>query len=136
MNEKEIRFSEHAELKLEVLANHDVTIDPNFVIEVVRYPDKLEQEGDKFIAQKRLTDELVLRVVYREFNGEHVTFANPCIAIIPQPPFDKAQDMLLPTVGEGEKNHSKSLSQNWERDLERGQKGDMLPDGVRWKNSG
>ncbi len=44
--------------------------------------------------------------------------------------------MLLPTVGEGEKNHSKSLSQNWERDLERGQKGDMLPDGVRWKNSG
>ena len=69
MNEKEIRFSEHAELKLEVLANHDVTIDPNFVIEVVRYPDKLEQEDDKFIAQKRLTDELVLRVVYREFNA-------------------------------------------------------------------
>jgi hypothetical protein len=35
----------------------------------VRFPDKLEQKDDKFIAQKRLTDELVLRVVYRDFNA-------------------------------------------------------------------
>jgi hypothetical protein len=69
MNEKEIRFSEHAELKLEILASHDVIIDLDFVIEVVRSPDKLEQADDKLIAQKRLTDELVLRVVYRDFNA-------------------------------------------------------------------
>jgi hypothetical protein len=53
MNEKEIRFSEHAELKLEILASHDVIIDLDFVIEVVRSPEKLEQADDKLIAQKR-----------------------------------------------------------------------------------
>ncbi len=39
---KEIRFSDHAQLKMEVLASHEVTIDPDFVIETVRLPDKLE----------------------------------------------------------------------------------------------
>ena len=67
---KEIRFSDHAKLKMEILANHTVTIDPNFVIETVRSPDKLETgEEDKLIAQKRLNETLVLRVVYREFNA-------------------------------------------------------------------
>ncbi|MCY7284107.1 MAG: DUF4258 domain-containing protein [Cyanobacteria bacterium CAN_BIN43] len=67
---KEIRFSDHAQLKMEVLTNHAVTIDPNFVIETVQSPDKLEAgEEDKLIAQKGLNEELVLRVVYREFNA-------------------------------------------------------------------
>ena len=66
---KEIRFSDHAQLKMEVLASHATTISPNFVIETVRSPDKLEAgEEDKLIAQKRLCENLVLRVVYREFN--------------------------------------------------------------------
>jgi len=52
------------------LPNHAVTIDPNFVIETVQSPDKLEAgEEDKLIAQKGLNEELVLRVVYREFNA-------------------------------------------------------------------
>ncbi len=67
---KEIRFSDHAQLKLEVLASHEISIDQNFVIETVRSPDKLETgEVDKLIAQKRLAENLVLRVVYREFNA-------------------------------------------------------------------
>jgi len=67
---KEIRFSDHAKLKMEILANHAVTIDPNFVIETVRSPDKLETgEEGKLIAQKGLNENLVLRVVYREFNA-------------------------------------------------------------------
>jgi len=67
---KEIRFSDHAQLKLEVLASHEISIDQNFVIETVRSPDKLETgEVDKLIAQKRLDKNLVLRVVYREFNA-------------------------------------------------------------------
>jgi hypothetical protein len=66
---KEIRFSDHAQLKMEVLASHKVTIDANFVIETVRSPDKLETgEEGKLIAQKRLNEKLVLRVVYREFS--------------------------------------------------------------------
>ncbi len=66
---KEIRFSDHALLKMEVLASHEVTIDPDFVVETVRSPEKLETgEEDKLIAQKGLNENLVLRVVYREFN--------------------------------------------------------------------
>ena len=46
-----------------------MTIDAEFIIEVVRSPDKLETgEEDKLIAQKRLSENLVLRVVYREFS--------------------------------------------------------------------
>jgi hypothetical protein len=67
---KEIRFSEHSQLKMEVLAKHNVTISPEFVIGTVRSPDKLETgEEDKLIAQKRLDKNLVLRVVHREFSA-------------------------------------------------------------------
>jgi len=66
---KEVRLSDHAQLKMEVLANHGVIIDADIVIETVRSPDKLETgEDDKLIAQKRLDENLVLRVVYREFS--------------------------------------------------------------------
>jgi hypothetical protein len=69
INIKEVRFSDHAQLKIEVLASHEVTIDAEFIIEVVRSPDKLKTgEEDKLIAQKRLSENLVLRVVYREFS--------------------------------------------------------------------
>jgi hypothetical protein len=66
---KEIRFSDHARLKMEVLASHTLSIDLDFVVETVRSPDKIAIEEDKFIAQKRLDETLVLRVVYREFNA-------------------------------------------------------------------
>ncbi len=66
---KEIRFSDHAQLKIEILANHELPIDPAFVIETVRFPEKLEaREENKLIAQKQLDKNLVLRVVYREFS--------------------------------------------------------------------
>ncbi len=67
---KEIRFSNHAQLKMEVLANHGVMIASSFVIETIRSPDKLEaRDEDKLIAQKRLDTNSVLRVVYREFSA-------------------------------------------------------------------
>jgi hypothetical protein len=66
---KEIRFSDHARLKMEVLASHAVSIDRDFIVETVRSPDKIAIEEDKFIAQKRWDENLVLRVVYREFNA-------------------------------------------------------------------
>jgi hypothetical protein len=54
---------------MEILENHEILVDPNFVIETVRSPDKIETgEDDKLIAQRRLDENLVLRVVYREFN--------------------------------------------------------------------
>ena len=67
---KEIRFSNHAQLKMEVLANHGVMIASSFVIETIRSPDKLEaRDENKLIAQKRLDTNSVLRVVYREFSA-------------------------------------------------------------------
>jgi len=67
---KEIRFSEHSQLKIDVLASRGVIIDLDFVVETVRSPDKLETgEEDKLIAQKRLDESLVLRVVYRDFGS-------------------------------------------------------------------
>jgi len=39
---KEIRFSEHARLKIDILASRSVSIDLNFVVDTVRSPDKLE----------------------------------------------------------------------------------------------
>ena len=67
---KEIRFSEHSRLKIDVLASRGVSINLNFVSETVRSPDKLETgEEDKLIAQKRLDESLVLRVIYRDFGS-------------------------------------------------------------------
>jgi hypothetical protein len=54
---------------MEILASHEISINRNLVIETVRSPDRLETgEDDKLIAQRRLDENLVLRVVYREFN--------------------------------------------------------------------
>ena len=62
---KEIRFSDHARLKIDLLRDRNVDISEALITEVVRSPDKLEiTEEDKLIAQKRLNEKLVLRVVY------------------------------------------------------------------------
>ena len=62
---KEIRFSDHARLKIDLLRDRNVDISEALITEVVRSPDKLEiPEEDKLIAQKRLNEKLVLRVVY------------------------------------------------------------------------
>ncbi|NET56968.1 MAG: DUF4258 domain-containing protein [Symploca sp. SIO2E6] len=67
---KEIRFSEHSQIKIEILASHGLTIKPEFIIETIRSPDKLESgEESKQIAQRQLDEKRVLRVVYREFKA-------------------------------------------------------------------
>jgi hypothetical protein len=66
---KEIRISDHAQLKLEILTQRGIAIELEFVFETVRSPDRVETgEDDKNIAQKQLDENLVLRVVYREFS--------------------------------------------------------------------
>ena len=67
---KEIRFSDHARLKIDLLRDRNVDISEALITEVVRSPDKLEiTEEDKLIAQKRLNEKLVLRVIYREYES-------------------------------------------------------------------
>jgi hypothetical protein len=66
--EKEIRWSEHAQLKLDILNQRSITISADVVAAIIRIPDTLNTEEDKQIAQSRITENLALRVVYREFN--------------------------------------------------------------------
>jgi len=65
---KEIRISDHAQQKIKILANHEINLNIDFILETVRSPDLIETgENDKKIAQKCLNEKLVLKVVYREF---------------------------------------------------------------------
>jgi hypothetical protein len=65
---KEIRISDHAQQKIKILANHEINLNIDFILETIRSPDLIEiGENDKKIAQKRLNEKLVLKVVYREF---------------------------------------------------------------------
>jgi len=67
---KEIRFSNHGLSKFDVVNEQGFDIGWEFVIENIQSPDRQEQkEGEKTIAQKRLNENLVLRVVYREFEA-------------------------------------------------------------------
>jgi hypothetical protein len=67
--EKEIRWSEHAKLKLEILNQRSIKVSADLVTEIVRTPNALIDENDKKIAQSRITNEIVLRVVYRKFSA-------------------------------------------------------------------
>ncbi len=65
---KEIRFSDHALLKIDLLSERGITIAQEFVVETIQSPDRREPgEGEKITAQKQLNENLVLRVVYREY---------------------------------------------------------------------
>ncbi|MGK7943182.1 MAG: DUF4258 domain-containing protein [Microcystaceae cyanobacterium] len=65
---KEIRFSQHSQDKIKILASHGVTITELFIIETIVNPDQIEiKEESKRIAQKKFNNNLVIRVVYREF---------------------------------------------------------------------
>ncbi|MBW4647560.1 MAG: DUF4258 domain-containing protein [Kastovskya adunca ATA6-11-RM4] len=67
---KEIRFSDHALLKIDLLSERGITIAQDFVVETIQSPDTREPgEGEKITAQKQLNENLVLRVVYREYEA-------------------------------------------------------------------
>ena len=64
---KEIRFTQHSEEKIEILATHGLQITKQLVIDTIVNPDRIEEkENQKKIAQKSFNQNLVIRVVYRE----------------------------------------------------------------------
>jgi hypothetical protein len=65
--DKEIRWSEHAKLKLNILNQRNLNISPEKVLETIRSPNASFYEDEKTIAQSELDESLVLRVVYRDF---------------------------------------------------------------------
>ncbi|MFP5273193.1 DUF4258 domain-containing protein [Coleofasciculus sp.] len=67
---KELRFSDHALFKLDLLSQRGIVIHQDFVIDTIQSPDRRELgEGEKITAQKNLDENLVLRVVYREYEA-------------------------------------------------------------------
>jgi hypothetical protein len=67
---KELRFSDHALFKIDLLSQRGIVIHQDFVIDTIQSPDRQELgEGEKITAQKKLDENLVLRVVYREYEA-------------------------------------------------------------------
>ncbi|MCH8067971.1 MAG: DUF4258 domain-containing protein [Candidatus Marinimicrobia bacterium] len=67
---KKVKYTNHAKLKFKILKSHGFIIDHKQVDETLLNPDKvIQQSRGRLIAQKRITDIHVLRVVYREENN-------------------------------------------------------------------
>lgn len=65
---KKVLFSEHALFKVEVLKRHSLVLSKDFIENVVLNSDKIDKGyKGRLIAQKKLDNEHVLRVVYEEY---------------------------------------------------------------------
>ena len=63
----DIGYTRHAREKFEVLKRHGFEVTSDQVEETVLNPERvISQPGDRFIAQKGISERHVLRVVYRE----------------------------------------------------------------------
>jgi len=65
---KKVEFSNHAQIKIELLKNHGMVIEEDFVKNAVLKPDKVEKGyKGRLIAQKLLDSDHVVRIVYEEY---------------------------------------------------------------------
>ncbi len=73
---KTVYFSQHALEKFETLERHGFRVTEAAIIETVRAPDKVERDKNPPIAQRRMSENTVLRVVYTEDEDSYfiVTF--------------------------------------------------------------
>jgi hypothetical protein len=67
-----IRFTQHAQQKFSILAEHSFVVSEEEVRLTVLSPDRVEGREVEQIAQRRISDTHVLRVVYRLENDEMV----------------------------------------------------------------
>ncbi len=68
--------TQHAQSKFEVLRRHGFEVTPEQVEQTVTAPDRVAlQSGRTLIAQKRITDRHILRVIYREEGDTLVVIA-------------------------------------------------------------
>ncbi|MBK8552142.1 MAG: DUF4258 domain-containing protein [Ignavibacteria bacterium] len=64
-----IFFSNHVLTKIEILKQHGIEIEKEFIEEIVEDPEKLEAGyKNRLVAQKRLDESHVLRVVYEKYS--------------------------------------------------------------------
>ena len=67
---KEVRFSKHALERLEEIQAEGLPVTKQLVIQAIFEPDSLEiMTEDKRLAQKQISDHLLIRVVYRDFEA-------------------------------------------------------------------
>ncbi|MBN1190234.1 MAG: hypothetical protein JXA46_10810 [Dehalococcoidales bacterium] len=73
MYKKVIRFSKHAMIKCDILAKHGLGLDEKLIITILERPEKTEAgSAGRKIAQGRLDENKVLRIIYEENNEEIV----------------------------------------------------------------
>ena len=66
---KKVKFSDHSQLKIELLKKHGMVIDKEFIKNAVLKPDRVEKGyKERLVAQKKLDRDHVLRIVYEEHN--------------------------------------------------------------------
>ncbi len=66
-----IHFTDHALMKIELLKTHGVKVSRELIEDTLRNPDIIDRGyKNRLIAQKRITERHVLRVVYEEKDGE------------------------------------------------------------------
>jgi hypothetical protein len=72
MGEKlNIKFSDHAISKFEILKAHGLSINKEFVIHAIDFAKKVEKGyKNRLVVQSKLDDNHVLRVVYEKFNND------------------------------------------------------------------
>lgn len=64
---REIEHSDHLLLKIEILKAHGIDLSIEKINDIIRFPDTIDKGyKNRLIAQKRMDDEHVLRVVYEE----------------------------------------------------------------------
>lgn len=66
-----IRFSTHAEFKIDLLNRHKFLINRDMVLDTVKKPDKITSgRKGRLIAQKKISERHVLRVVYEKHDKD------------------------------------------------------------------
>ncbi|MFN8452958.1 MAG: DUF4258 domain-containing protein, partial [Anaerolineae bacterium] len=60
---KPVHFSQHALEKFQTLERHGFKITEESIVATVRSPDKIERDKNPPIAQRRISENTVLRVV-------------------------------------------------------------------------
>ena len=69
----EIDYTHHAIGKFDILNRHGFVITPDQVKETITNPDiLLLQSGGRYIAQKGISEDHVLRVIYRKEGTRHI----------------------------------------------------------------
>jgi hypothetical protein len=68
-----VEYSLHVLIKLDLLGKHGFSITKEDILSIVKQPDKLEfGYKNRFIAQKRIDDERVLRIVYEKHEDNKI----------------------------------------------------------------